>query len=71
MYYRTLWYEQESGIFISSADLKACGPGGAHPKFRYVPRQSEKWGLRIEFERENAGLRSELERENAGLQNGL
>ena len=33
---------------------------------RYVPRQSEKWVLRSELERENAGLRSRLEREIYG-----
>ena len=33
------------------------GGGGTHiPNFgRYVPRQSEKWGLRSELVRENAG----------------
>ena len=47
------------------------GGGALTPNFgRYVPRQGEKWGLRIELQRKNAGLRSELrelERENAGL----
>ena len=48
--------------------------GGGHPSRifgGYVPRQSDKWGLRNELERENAGLRRELERENGGLRNWL
>ena len=35
------------------------GRGALFPHFgRYVPRQSEKWGLRSELDRENGGLLS-------------
>ena len=48
-----------TSCIFTMGNNRGGGGGALNPDFgRYVPRQSEKWGLWSELERENEGLQN-------------